>query len=461
MPCENKPDRTALGVAATERHYGVGTLSYTRHGLWMLFFWLMWNDFTLMLMEQVTTLTDVLMKDRGASYTTLSLFALVSSLLGMWINPFFSTWSDRLRTPYGRRRPILFFAVPLFAASLALIPFMPDLSVYLNGIPTVSRLLEKIPVNGAVLFIGIGSIGNRLINAIVLAIFSYFYWDVVPESVLGRFNSIARIVTLGASLVWSFFIVGHAEHHPKAVYIGVSLFCLAVYVLSIWRVKEGKYPDPPKQENEGFAGAIKSYFDDCFRHSYYMWIFVGMLFFQIGNLGNNFKFFYLRNDLHLDLAATGWIDGIGQTFTAVFGLLCGYSAGAAIDRFKPIRVLPASFLALSLLNIASYFFICDKTTAAVFSIVNNMILFVFYVAMAAATVEFFPREKLGQFCSAQTFFYQTIVMVLNPLIVSPLFDYIQFNRLAYCWSGIFYLLAAAAYVKIYLNWKELSTKTAC
>lgn len=442
-----------MSIGAEEKKFTVGTLSYSKHGLWILFFWLMWNDFTITLLEQVTSLTTVLMKDRGASYTLMSYFGLVGGLLGMWINPFFSTWSDRLRTKFGRRRPILFFSVPLFAVSLAAIPFMPDLYHFLMRFPSAAFVLGLVPIDGEILFIGVACVINTLLNAVVLAIFSYLYWDVVPEIVLGRFNSIAKIVTVGASLIWSFFIVGHAEHHAKEVYIGVSVFCLGVYLLSLWRVKEGGYPDPQPQSRAGFMGPIKSYFDDCFSHSFYLWIFVGTLLFQIGNQGNNFQFFYLRNDLHLDFEATGWINGVGQTVTVVFGLLLGYSAGSMIDRLKPIRVIPVCFFFWSIANVVGFFTIHDKISAAVISGVINVNTFIFSVAVAAVTVELFPREKLGQFCSAQAFFHQTTIMVLNPLIISPLFDYIKFNRLSYLWSATFYFLAGLVYVKVYFNWK--------
>ena len=218
---------------ASHNKFTVGTLTYDKRGLWLVFFWLMWNDFSITLLEQVTGLTGILMRDRGASYTLMATFGTVGGLLGMWINPVFSTWSDRLRTRFGRRRPILLIATPLFAVSLCAIAFMPDLYHFLMRFDLAAGILNRIPVNGEVLFIGVASIVNGLFNGVVLAIFSYYYWDVVPEIVLGRFNSLAKIVTVGAGMVWNFFVIGYAEHHTKTVYIGVSVFCLSVYLLSV------------------------------------------------------------------------------------------------------------------------------------------------------------------------------------------------------------------------------------
>ena len=434
--------------------FTIGTLSYDKRALFVLFFWLMWNDFSFMLGEQLNSLTRVLMRDRGASYTLITAFATIGGLMGMWINPVFSTWSDRFRSPFGRRRPFLIAVAPIAAITIISIPFAPDFYHFLMRFEGMAAILNRIPINGEVLFIGIASIIDGLFNAVLLAIFSYFYWDVVPQSVLGRFNSIARIVTVAAGMVWSFFIVGYAEHHPKEVYIAVSLVCTTIYVVSLIMVKEGEYPPPEPRKSKSVFEPIREYVKDCYSKPYYLWIFVGTLFFQMGNVGSNYAFFYLREDLGMDLGTTGWIQGIGSTVVTAFGVLLGYSAGSLIDRVKPIRVIPATFFVWSLLMLISFFVIRDKISAAVMASLIGINGFVFGVALGAVTVQLFPREKLGQFCSAQAFFYQTIIMVLSPLLIAPFFDWLKFNRGAYLWSAFFYFVAALITVKVYFNWKK-------
>jgi len=73
--------------------------------------------------------------------------------------------------------------------------------------------------------------------------------------------------------------------------------------------------------------------------------------------------------------------------------------------------------------------------------------------MGAATVQLFPLEKLGQFCSAQAFFYQTIFLVVGPL-VGHFFDWIHFNRFSYIWAAFFQIGAGLIYTKVYFNWKH-------
>ena len=434
--------------------FSVGTLTYDKRGLYVLFFWLMWNQFTYFLGEELNALTRVLMRDREASYTLIAAFATVGGLMGMWINPVFSTWSDRFRSPFGRRRPFLLVFAPIAALTVISIPFAPDFYHFLMRFEWAAEILNRIPINGEVLFIGIASIVDGMFAAVMAAIFSYLYWDVVPENVLGRFNAIGRVVAVASGMVWSLLIIGYAEQHPKEVYIGVSLVCTAIYVLTLIMVKEGEYPPPEPRQRKSLLEPILDYVKDCYSKPYYLWIFVGTLFFQMGNVGNSYAFFYLREDLGMDLGTTGWIQGMGSTAVTVFGVLLGYSAGAWIDRFKPIRVVPLAFFVWSLLALVSFFVVTDKVSAAVMASLIGINVFVFGVALGAVTVQLFPREKLGQFCSAQAFFYQTIIMVLSPLLVAPFFDWLQFNRGAYLWSSFFYLLAGIVTVKVYFNWKR-------
>jgi MFS family permease len=434
--------------------FSVGTLTYDKRALYVLFFWLMWNDFSYMLGEQLNQLTRVLMRNQGASYTLMTAFATLGGLMGMWINPVFSTWSDRFRSPFGRRRPFLIVIAPIAGLTIISIPFAPDFYHFLMRFEGIAAILNRIPINGEVLFIGMASIVDGFFAAMMAAIFSYLYWDVVPESVLGRFNSMARIVTVFAGMVWSFWIVGHAEHHPKEVYIAVSLVCTTIYVLSLIMVKEGEYPPPEPRQTKSLLEPFLDYVKDCYCKPYYLWIFVGTLFFQMGNVGNGYAFFYLREDLGMDLGTTGWIQGIGSTVVTAFGVLLGYSSGSLIDRVKPIRVIPATFFVWSLLMLISFFVIRDKVSAAAMASLIGIINFVFGVALGSVTVQLFPREKLGQFCSAQAFFYQTILMILSPLVVAPFFDWLKFNRGAYLWSAFFYLLAGLVTVKVYFNWKR-------
>ena len=433
--------------------YTVGTLRYNRRQLVVLFFWLMWNDFSITLIEQIKNLGGFLMKDHGASFTQIAILGSVGGFITPWINPWVSTWSDRHRGRYGRRRPFLFVATPLFAFFLAAIPYMPDFYHHLLRFPSLAAPLGSLPMNGDAFFIGVCGLISGLFNAVVLAIFSYLYWDVVPETVMGRFQSLSKIAALIAGLIWSFFLMGLYEHHVKVVFAGTAAFCLTIYLVSTWQIKEGEYPPPDLHEKGGILAPVRAYFVECFSQSYFLWVFVASLLFQLGNTGVFYQTNYLHYDLNLDMGTLGWAQGWSQSVTAGFGLAFGFAIGTLTDRLKGVRLLAPGYVIAALVSLASFFFVHDRWTFLVSIVLTNLINFALGIAIGAFTVEIFPWEKLGQFCSAQALFYQFILNFLNPL-AAVFFDHTHNNRLGYLWTALFYFLSALAYMKVYLNWKR-------
>ena len=438
--------------------YTVGTLHYNKQQLFILFFWLMWNDFSIMLIEQVINLNNVLMRNHGATFTEMALLGSIGGFLTPWINPWISTWSDRHRGRFGRRRPFLFVAAPIFACFLAAIPFMPDLYRYLSHYQVILSIAAHFPMNGEVLFIGICGLACGMFNAVLLAVFSYLYWDVVPAKVLGRFQSFSNNATLIAGFVWSFFIIGMADRHMKAVYVGTSIFFITVYLLSVWKINEGKYPPPDPRKKGGAFTPVIAYFIECYSKPYFLWIFSASLLYQLGNLGNQYQFFYLYQDLKLDMGTIGWSQGSAKLVSTGFGLLLGFVIGSITDRLNPVRLLSYCYIALAVIQFGSFYFVHDKWTYLYAFCLLNMALFTHGIVIGAFIVEVFPREKLGQFCSAQAVFYQIISSMINPLI-GMLFDHLKNNRLGYLWASFFYLLAAFAYAKVYFNWKKTPRQT--
>ena len=442
---------TSLPASAEPKIFRVGTLRYNRNQLFVLFFWLMWNDFSIMLIEQLTSLTNVLFRDHGATNTEIAIFGSLGGFISMWVNPWFSTWSDRLRSRHGRRRPFLLIATPFFAFFLMTIPFMPGLYHRIALHPAVVLVMSHLPIDGVVLFIGVASFVAGFFNAMVLAIFSYLYWDVVPGEVMGRFSSLSKIVTALAGFVWSFFLFGLGQHHMKALFVWVSVFCLAVYLLSVWRIKEGESPPPQASEGGGLFHAIRTYCVECFSESYYLWIFAGFTLGQLGNLGNQYQFFYLHYDLGLDLDSIGKM----RSLPNLVAIALGFAMGSLTDRLKPVRLMAPVSLFWAATNVTSYFLIHDKWTFLIGNGLTTLAIFAYGILYGALIAELFPREKLGQFCSANAISQQLICNGLN-IFVGMFFDAIHFNRLGFLWSAFFEAASAVIFIKVYLNWKARS-----
>ena len=80
----------------------------------MLFFWLLWGDFTIMLRERSVTPTfQYMLKELNASDFVLGLLVgFLPHAIGMVLGPVISYRSDRLRSPRGRRIPYLVLSTP-------------------------------------------------------------------------------------------------------------------------------------------------------------------------------------------------------------------------------------------------------------------------------------------------------------------------------------------------------------
>jgi maltose/moltooligosaccharide transporter len=437
--------------------YTVGTLKYDQRALVILFFWLMWNDFSYFLIEGVSGVGQFLMRDQGATFTQMAMIGSIGFFLP-WINPIVSTWSDRHRGKWGRRRPFLFFATPFFAFFLAIYPYMPTFYHWLLRFPWFVGVSHHFPMKGPIIFLAVCSFISNLFNAVMQAIFSYLYWDVVPESHMGRFQSLSKNVTLLSGLFCSFVLFALAEHHLKAVYVGTAFFCAVVYLVSVWQIKEGEYPPPDRHKKGGLVAPVRAYFVECFGERYYVWVFVASLLVQFGNAGNTYQNYYLHYDLKMDLVAIGLLRGWTNVVTVGFGAICGFAIGTMTDRLKPVRLMGSLYLLQAILFVASFYLVHNYRTALISACVVSVVQFAQGVVIGAFTVEIFPREKLGQFCSAQAVFYQFTLHLAGPFI-GMFYDHLNNNRFGFFWQGGFFFLAAIAYIKVYLNWKERRGRT--
>src|SRR3954462_12616509 len=89
-----------------ERRWTVGTLTYDRSRLSQVFFYMLWGDFCLNLMDSAVTPTVVplQLQKYGASMSAIGFVnGTIVEVLATLMVPIISTWSDRHRGPLGRR----------------------------------------------------------------------------------------------------------------------------------------------------------------------------------------------------------------------------------------------------------------------------------------------------------------------------------------------------------------------
>jgi len=394
-------------------------------------------------------LTGILMKDHGATNAQIALYmGTLSGLLTMWINPVVSTWSDRTRTRIGRRRPFLFVATPFAALFLAAIPWAPEIWSWLMSFPAVAAL-GITQTQGIIAGIGVLAFCFSVFNAVIMAVFTYFFWDVVPMELLGRFNAIGRIVTMIKTFVWNYWIFGLAEKYMHWIYGGLAIAFLVIYLTSLVMVKEGEYPPPEPRKKGSFIAPIRAYFTECYGEARYVWIYAAVTVNMIAQIPGLYKLFYTRDVLHLNL------DTIGKmaAWPSIIMVVLAYPLGALIDRCRPVRLLIPTMFVNTGLSLLCYFFLRDKWTLLYANIASAVIGFFWGNCFSVLNVRAFPREKLGQFSSANAVTHQVITMLLA-WPVGMLFDYLNDYRYAYLWSAIFQVLSGFIFIKVYFNFKR-------
>ena len=143
-----------------------GTLEYTQGGLLSIFAWLLGADLVFTLIDVIEPrVLPVLLKLHGATDTQIGvIIGSFNAVLQLIIMPPLGYWSDRLRTRWGRRIPVLFWVTPFVTLFLALTPFSPEIAAWLSGIPVLNQWVHLLPVAPVILVFGLLVLLYRLVQ---------------------------------------------------------------------------------------------------------------------------------------------------------------------------------------------------------------------------------------------------------------------------------------------------------
>lgn len=258
--------------------YSVGTLTYTKAGLFMMFGWLLFASLCFQLFETTggpeDTLGLYLQHNFHVSNLQINvLFNLIPQLMGVIMTPIISFKSDRTRTRLGRRIPFIAFAVPFLCVFSILVGFSDDFfRLFKDHIGTGAWVS---PFTAAMILIGVLTVGFTFFSEFVGTVYWYLFADVVPQAFLGRFMALFRVVGFAASLILNLLIKPYQLTHLKAVHSGVAILYFIGFGLLIWRVKEGEYPPVTDvTQRTPIREQVKLYFRECFSHRIYVLFYV-------------------------------------------------------------------------------------------------------------------------------------------------------------------------------------------
>jgi len=291
-------------VPESERaKYSVGTLTYTKYGLFVLFAWLLWGDFCFQIMESVGGLGIIglyMMEKLDASMFIVGLLtSTIPMLLGVFLGPIISFKSDRYRSKYGRRIPFMLLTAPFLCFFLVSLGFSDDIYSFL-GSSSLVRSLGISHYTATIAVIGFLIGGFAFFNEFVNTVWWYLFADVVPPHFMGRFQGLFRVVNSIAGFFFSALVVQYQLTYMRWVFIGAAMLYFAGFGLMCWRVKEGEYPPVTDVgEKTTLWDKVTLYFRECFTHPIYRGMYASTFFTAIAvSAGMGSSYFLLHVSRH-------------------------------------------------------------------------------------------------------------------------------------------------------------------
>jgi maltose/moltooligosaccharide transporter len=453
------PDTPPSPAGSPPAVHRVGTLVYTRRALIEVMFWMFWGTFFFQVFQSMPSVTPLLLRWHGAGDTTIALVSgSLTSLVSFFWYPVVGTWSDRHRGPLGRRRPFMLWATPPAALALFLLGIAGPAGRWIHA--GLSAVLREAPGADAcsVAWIGLFVVVFLFFNAFIVQTFACLIADVIPADVMGKFTGIYRAVGALGSLAFNAFAFGHAQAHTMLLYLAMGVIFTAAFSLGTWRIREGDYPPPPPKAAGGRLGAIREYLRTSFSHPFYVACFGITFFFWASLVPLNFVVFFSTQagapgyapTLGLSLQEFGEVRGL----TYIVQLPVFFLVGFLADRFHPIRVSVAGMAMTAASYFCCFFFVNGRSSLLFWWTANQAAIAVFLGGAMALSPRLFPRERYGQFISANLMIGM-IGLVVSPPIVGWLLQRIGDYRYAFLFCGVLNALSLATLLLVYSMWRRL------
>src|SRR5205814_1242071 len=195
MPGSQWWNRLLRWLSHTGPDYRVGTLIYTRLGLFLIFIWLLWGDLVWTIMENIFPNSMPLQLDRlgvpkeWIGYT----MGTAGAVINMSFVPVVSFRSDRTRTRWGRRIPYLLFTLPPLCLFLSVLGFSDQIGAAIRASSWPAKL-HLAPITLILIVMGVLILLYDVFNVFVNSIYWYLFRDVIPTPFLGRFMAAVRMV---------------------------------------------------------------------------------------------------------------------------------------------------------------------------------------------------------------------------------------------------------------------------
>ena len=426
-----------------ERFWTAGTLTYTRGRLVSLFFWLLSGDFFWQFRERaIGPAIPLLLRKFGANDLVAStLIGFIPPGLTVLLSPVISFRSDRLRTRWGRRIPFLLLSTP--PAFLAMVGLA--LSPFIGG--RIHHALGSASPGSAVCVVGTFAVFWVVFDVAVIvtgAVHGALVNDVVPREVIGTFFGLFRMASLGAGMLFFYFLLGKVETHYVAIFLSIGTAYAVCFTVMCLKVKEGTYP-PPEPPAEGgpfrrLIAAIASYCYDCFSRPYYLWFFLSYFLTFVGFAPVNLFSVYFAQSVGMSMTTYGKYSTIQLALSLVQAPLLGLIA----DKVHPLRLTLFALAMYSALTGAAYLLVHDWWTFALSHVICGTVSGIWLTGSAPLAPALLPKLKFATFASVLVIADAAAKMVTS-LIVGAIMEHLNHGKppemrdyhLMYLWASVF------------------------
>ncbi len=439
--------------------YTCGTLRYTKSGLFVLMFWLLWGDFCFTLMERVLPAIFPLymLGALGANNkTTALLMSIIPNIFGILVGPAVSFKSDRFRSKWGRRIPFIIWTAPVLVLALVGLGFS-DFFFRTLQVSTLPELAHIHPMTATLMLIGFFMILFAFMNEFVNSVYWYLFADVVPEQFLGRFLALFRLVGLAAAALFSAFVFPYADTHMHWIFLGGGLLYLIGFSLMCWRVKEGEYPPPDDLgEKPSVFKQASVYIKECFAEPIYILLFLYTMCYALSTTAGIGGTIFMRDGLHISLAQMGAVGAV----VSIISMLFQFPSGWLVDKFHALRMMLFMSLFLAPLQIAMFFCMQGFESYILFEGTKLVIFALYGAAGLPLLMTIFPKDKYGQYCSCNGMM-KSLAILLGAGLGAAFIDIMTRNgqdkdayRWMYIWNAGFQVLCTVLLYMIYALWKK-------
>ncbi len=306
-----------------------------------------------------------------------------------------SQWCDNLRTPIGRRIPLLYVFAPLTVVTLIGVGFAPEMGQWLHS--WAGGLLPSTTTAGTVTLglLCVLVVSFHFFNMVLVNGYNWLVRDVVPLSVMSRFLAWFSIVGAVSGTLFLWFVFPHLLEHRQVIFLGVGVFYIVAFFLMCMKVKEGEYPPPAqKAEQPGIVRTFVTYFRECLQIRLYRHFFLACLLMIAATTGaNNFITLFARESLGLNMGQLGHV----FAWTSAISVLFFYPTGWLCDRFSPMHIALISIILIIVSQLMAFLFVGGWLGFFIYSLAYALPAVAWGLCQRASSMKLFPAEKFGQF----------------------------------------------------------------